>query len=178
MAWPIRGATVCRLHGGAAPAVRAAAERRRAEDGARALVAGYLHDPDAEPVTSYSTEVARLAGAVRAAIGVSGQAVNDLEGRWSNVDKKGTAALRPEVQLWQHLTTRYGDLLLGAARLGLDERRVRVEEQVTALLIEGLRWLASATAEEFGWQDLERQAYDGLTTEMLQRLARSEAELT
>jgi hypothetical protein len=84
----------------------------------------------------------------------------------------------PVVSMWLKLYNeerdRHSKVCVEAIRVGIDERRVRVEEQQAALLVEGLRWLASEAGSEFGWQDLERQAFDGIMKEMLQRLDRLE----
>lgn len=58
---------MCVIHGGAAPQVRAAAERKRAEQQATAVL-NVVWDPDAEPVTNPVESLLRLAGRMQHAV--------------------------------------------------------------------------------------------------------------
>jgi len=87
-----------------------------------------LHDPDVEPVTNYTQEVASFAGAYRHAVGAAGALVSGLGERLVVHDAKGTAAIDPRVALWERLLGEYRSTLLGASRLGLEERAQSLAE--------------------------------------------------
>ncbi len=69
--FPVPGGSVCYIHGGGAPAVRAAAARRKAEAEARALLE-LVWDPNAAPVTNAVDALQRLAGRLQHAADVLG----------------------------------------------------------------------------------------------------------
>jgi hypothetical protein len=143
------------MHGGGAPQAKAAAERRAVEARAEALLRRTLHDDSPEPVTSYTAEVGRVAGALRSAVAVSGAVVNDRAGDWTTVDVKGSVNLHPEVELWRRLSEQYGSLLIAAARLGLEERLVTLQEQEQTRFADALRWLVGRLGRN--WSDPEVQ---------------------
>jgi hypothetical protein len=64
MMYPRRGATVCKRHGGRAPQVIAAAERRRQQMEAEAAVVTYGLSIDIDPAQALLEEVQRTAGHV------------------------------------------------------------------------------------------------------------------
>ena len=144
-AWPVRGATVCRKHGGGAPQVRAAAEKRlqeqRAAEVARRGVAGLdlseFSDPyDAlEFAVGYSHALAqRLAGLV--------DAIPDSELRYQG---RISEQLRGEVTAAQAALRDLRQGATDAAKLGLAERRVAIHQQ-TADMLERALDLALARA--------------------------------
>lgn len=123
---PIPGGTVCTSHGGAAPAVRAAAERRKQEAAATALLE-ILWDPDAAPVTDPVERLAALAGRTEHALEVIGAKV-EVEGLETAAGLAWTRVMR-ELRLQ----------LEGLAGLGLEDRRVRISEEAGQLLASVVR---------------------------------------
>jgi hypothetical protein len=131
---PIPGGTVCVKHGGGAPAVRAAAERRQLEAAAGAVLSKLVWDPAAAPVTDNVSEMQRLAGSMRQAVDVLGGRLEDGTpceecGRGAGADLDsvtGTAWLRVLRELRQ--------LLADMQRLGIAERAVELEADRVRLI--------------------------------------------
>lgn len=128
---PVVGGTVCTIHGGAAPQVKAAAERRHAaqalEADARAVLAFEAVEPIADPVL----ELAELAAEVRATVRALGQRVNALQDP-RYVSPLGTEQTRAELTLLGQYQDRLARMLTTLGQLGLDERRVRLTEAQVA----------------------------------------------
>lgn len=109
---PIVGGTVCDHHGGSAPQVRAAADRRLIEQGATKELAKAKVRPIGDPVVA----LGELAGEVTAVL---------------EVIKANVAGQSPDGP-WMVLLGDYIDrlarILAGAGRLGLEQRRIALEE--------------------------------------------------
>lgn len=112
----VLGMSVCRMHGGASPQARAAAQRRKAAAEATVMIESFW-DPSAAPVTDPVEALASLAGRTQHTVDVLGArvSVGDLDG------SEALAFLRLVRELRQ--------MLEGLDRLGLEERRVRIAEQ-------------------------------------------------
>ena len=150
-AWAMAGAEVCRVHGGRAPQVKAAAKRRLAEQEAARLAAKVLDNPDAAPIVDVVTELQALAGRVRNAVDVIGARVNTLheQEHLLYTDAKFAEQLRAEATIWAGLLKQFQSLLVDMARLGIEERRVVLSEQQGALLALAVR----RVLEAFGLAD-------------------------
>jgi hypothetical protein len=153
----VRGATVCRSHGGAAPQVRAAAARREAE----AQVRRGLARLDVAPIDDPLGELAKLAGQVVAWKDALAVKVNELttgtcpECGPAEADAPlryeahgaGTEQLRAEVALFERALDRCASVLGLIAKLGIDERMARISELQAAAVVKavdaGLAHLAS-----------------------------------
>lgn len=120
---PEPGATVCKTHGGGAPQVIAAAERRVMEGEVQALVHRLLDNPDAEPVTDPAWELARIAGRMGHAVDVLGAMVNDLQqaGRLEYRDVNQVRRLNVLVEAWERLLVEHRRTLTDMTRLGIDK---------------------------------------------------------
>lgn len=130
---PIRGGTVCPSHGGRAPQVKAAAERRQTaqalEADARAVLAFEAVQPVEDPVLA----LAELAAEVRATVRALGQRVNALQDP-RYVSPLGTEQTRAELTLLGQYQDRLARMLTALGQFDLDERRVRLTEaQVRAV---------------------------------------------
>ena len=134
---PAVGGTVCTIHGGAAPQVKAAAERRaraRAlEADAHAVLAFEAVKPIGDPVL----ELAELAAEVRATVRALGQRVNALQDP-RYVSPLGTEQTRAELALFGQYQDRLARMLTTLGQLGLDERRVKLNEAQAAVLVQVL----------------------------------------
>lgn len=122
---PIPGGRVCVMHGGAAPAVRAAAQQRLAEAEAAAQIE-VLWDVSVAPVTDPVGALQRLAGKLEHAGDVLGARV-------STTDLDGPTALA-FTKILQQLSRSLEVL----ERLDLATRHVEVQEQQAGLM---LAWL-------------------------------------
>lgn len=124
--WRVQGATVCRMHGGSAPRVRAAGRRRVAEQQARRAVS--LLDP-AVPVTDALSALAQLAGEVTRWKDLAAERVAALEQFRYTADGAGTEQLRAEVDVYRQAMSECRQVLAIIARLDIDNRLAKISEQ-------------------------------------------------
>jgi hypothetical protein len=121
----ILGGTVCRVHGGSAPQVRAAARRTLAEQHARAATIAELGVvPVGDPVEAF----AELVAEVWAMKGHFANKVAELEKsddlRYESSYR--TEQIRTELAVYERLIKRAGELLGLWISLGIDARRVEL----------------------------------------------------
>lgn len=119
----VEGMSVCRMHGGASPQARAAAQRRRAESEATALLE-QIWDPTAAPVTDPVEALQRLVGRLE-------HTVNVLGARVSTADLDGPTALA-----WARQTRELRLGLEGMQRLDLAARHIELEQQRATMVVE------------------------------------------
>jgi hypothetical protein len=144
--WPVKGAKVCATHGGRAPQVLAAAERRRIEQAAELAVATYGLPREVAPDVALLEEVHRTAGHV-AWLGkvVAGLDQDDLvwglaeeaekgSGEFPGTDRTSKAAPNVWLDLYQRERKHLADVCKAALAAGIAERQVRLAEQQGALL--------------------------------------------
>lgn len=125
---PIPGGTVCSAHGGSAPQVRAAAERRLARKAAEEHVAANLGDGRSvetiDDIYRMLLEGASLAVQMRDRL----QQMVDTLRSWRYESAIGTEQVRTELRelgMWMDRTMKYGELIV---RLDLDTRLARLNE--------------------------------------------------
>lgn len=129
---PVKGGTVCRFHGGAAPQVQAAAEQRELEAKADAEVRKLWVGLDqATPVKDPVASLERLAGALESAVDVVGGKVNELGHLAGGT---GLTGMRGEVVLLERLLGQLRQALDAMARLGIAERHVELEQERAAMV--------------------------------------------
>lgn len=119
--FPIPGGTVCVMHGGASPKVRAAAERRRVRQQATKLLE-VIWDEEAPPITDPIVTLQELLGRHRHALNVLGAR---LDG--DDLDETATSAF---IRLAREL--RQG--LEGMEKLDLSSKRVQLESDKVRLI--------------------------------------------
>lgn len=137
---PLRGATRCALHGGLTPQSLAAAEKRLARQEAVAAVAKLGLPVDVSPDAALLAEVQRCAGMVAyyqarveevAAQGAEALAWGHTRTKIGGDDSGTTYEARPNV--WLQLFNEERDRLVKASsaaiKAGIEERRVKLEEQ-------------------------------------------------
>lgn len=139
---PIPGGTVCAIHGGNAPAVRAAADRRLQERQALLAVETLGLPREIDPHTALLEEVHRTAGAVA----WLGAVVADLEQSdlvWGLTKEKTggddhgvTKEARPNayVTLWQQERKHLVEVCKVAIAAGIEERRVELEQRRASMV--------------------------------------------
>lgn len=136
------GSKVCVKHGGGAPQVRAAAERRLADERARAAAVTLGLPREIDPYEALLEEVHRAAGVV----GWLGIQVAELERldvtALSVVTNKGDLVTVDGVNAWVRLYGEERDRLVRASRAAIDagvsERLVRLEEAKGRMMAEVL----------------------------------------
>lgn len=147
MRHPKGGVAVCPRHGGHAPQVIAAAERRQEQAAALAAVATYGLPREVAPDVALLEEVHRTAGHVAWLADVVGQLERD-ELTWGlaeetdapvtdnggGVTSKHKAAVNVWVKLYQDERRHLAAVCRDALAAGIAERQVRLAEQQGALL--------------------------------------------
>jgi hypothetical protein len=144
--YPIRGGTVCRIHGGAVPAVKAKAAARLAAQKVDAEIAKVLAT---EPLTGIDNPWEAFSRATAEAIAlknVSGALVNDLEGRLRyEAHGAGTEQLRAEVALYERALDRSGKFLdlmirhdVEGKRLALDVAQLRMKGEYLGRFLDSI----------------------------------------
>lgn len=121
---PMKGATVCRNHGGATPQVRQAAARRLLE----ARVNGDLAQRGWEPVTDPLTAYADLAGEVWALKELCREKLAEVTA-WDYRNEKGDEDSRAAVQVYERSLDRCEKQLASMLRLGLDAAALRQSKE-------------------------------------------------
>lgn len=128
----IPGGTVCAMHGGSAPQVRAKAQERQLEAGADASLRKlWVGLDDARPVKDPVAAMERLAGALEQLVDEAGAKVASLQ---SVAGGKDLTQLRAEVVLLERALGHLRALLVDMARLGLAERQVELQQEQAQLV--------------------------------------------
>lgn len=130
----VGGATVCRMHGGGAPQVKAAAQRRMAESKIRQA----LDEVGIREVDNPLEELRSLTGEVVAWKDALARHVAHLEDQYRYKDRKGGEQLRAEVALYERALDRAAKLLETWARLGIDAMLADMQVRVTGAQVETL----------------------------------------
>lgn len=124
-AYAIRGAEVCRAHGGSSPAVTAAAADRVLDERANRALARL----DAEPCDDPLAALAEVAGQVLAWKDSMAEQLDRLEELRYSATGAGTEQLRAEVALYERAMDRAVKVLGVIAHLDIDNRLARISEQ-------------------------------------------------
>lgn len=134
--WAMRGQTTCYRHGGANRIKRAAGDRRMAEDKvekkARALTSLFTSEPVDNPLTALAEHI----GEEILFKDILATFVKDLDARDIRyTDARGSEQLRSEIVVYERALGRVGDRLVAYAKLGIDERLVKIEEDKAAVVM-------------------------------------------
>lgn len=125
-AYAVEGMTVCRMHGGSSPQARRAAEQRKAQQQATALLE-VIWDPTAAPVTDPVGALQALAGKLQHAANVLGARVDadDLDG--------------PTAMAFTRMLRELRLALEGMERLDLQSREVELEQERASMVTAAFR---------------------------------------
>lgn len=192
LAFPETGGVACRMHGGGTKVARARAAQRRQEMAVQAMAQTLGLPVDIDPHQAILDEIRWSAGHVafyRAQVQAlaPGALVQGVRGL-TQTTKAGFQAgetiekeVGPDVHVWLKLygeeRDRLARLCVGAIKAGIDERRVKIEEQQAAILVQGLTWLQSETRLRLDLDATESRVFAELLAEMLQRLDKLEAKV-
>ncbi len=123
--YAIKGGTVCaQRHGGSAPQVRQAAQRRLATQQATALVAQYKHEALDDPATELLTVAAEFV-ALKSELGRRSAELSTL----TATDRHGAEQISAILSSYQSSLVQVSDVLVKINRLGLENRRTVVAER-------------------------------------------------
>lgn len=132
---PIRGGTVCASHGGRAPAVRAAADRRLAEAEATREVARMTDARGPLRLPDVYRELLSTAGAAVAWQSVLRDRVEALSD-YSATSGMGAEQVRADVVLFERAMDRTAKVLELVARLDLDTRLSNISKRDADILVD------------------------------------------
>lgn len=182
-AWAVRGATVCVAHGGGSPQVRAAAQRRLAENGARRALATYGSPVEVAPLDALLGELWRTAGhvawladlvanlehtdAVRVTVdGDDEQVSGARSGLKQYTRDKGLLWEKPSVwvELYQHERQHLARVAKDCLTVGIEERRVKLVEDQGRLVADVIRRIVSALGLDPGAPEVREIVRRELTT--------------
>lgn len=172
----IPGATVCALHGGGAPQVRAKAEARATEEQLVALAADLVGKPVANPLA----ELARVAGRARAWTELlEGHVLSLLEpaeapgqcphcggeldtagaGSALRYEHRAGEQIRGEIQLYERAMAQFARILADIGRLKIDERLAAItSKQADAVIAAIEAGLNAAGVRDPGQRNLAKAA--------------------
>jgi hypothetical protein len=132
--YPVPGATVCTMHGGAAPQVQAKAAERQLEAAADTVIRKLWPGlSEASPVKDPVASMERLAGALEQLVDEAGSRVSDLK---HLAGGKDLTQLRAEVVLLERALGHLRGLLVDMARLGIAERQVEIEQEKARMVVQ------------------------------------------
>lgn len=148
---PVKGAPVCRTHGGGAPQVKAAAAARLQQREAVLAVETFGLPRKVDPHTALLEELHRSAGAVEwlgavvadlerddVVWGVAEQ-VEKLAGEFPGIDTTKAAKPNAWVLLWQAERKHLVDVSKACVSAGIEERRIRLAESQGQMLASVVR---------------------------------------
>lgn len=124
------GVTVCRMHGGNLPQVIRAAANRTPEARAKR----YLEERGYEPIDDPITVLADLAGEAVAMKDYFRSQIESLR-----YEHRAGEQLRAEVALYERAMDRCSKIVTDIMKLGIAERRARIEEAQAVMMLEIFR---------------------------------------
>lgn len=165
--YAIPGGTVCVMHGGATPAVRAAAEQRLADaEAEKAVRKLWVGLENAAPVTDPVASLQRLAGALEEMANVLGNRVNEMTSIEAGQD---LAQVRGHAAALDKVTGHLRGLLADMVRLGIAQQRLQLERDQA-------RMVGVAVTEGLDAIEASPEQREVFTRVMLARLRVAEAQ--
>lgn len=126
---------ICFHHGGAAPQVR----RKAAERVAEAQAAQYVRTLQITPIDNPLTALAKVAGeiaAIKDRLGARVDALTDEQLR--STDDKGAEQVRSELTVYVNLLNQLAGTLGVFAKLNIDERLARIDEETRRMILRAM----------------------------------------
>lgn len=161
----VTGTTVCRMHGGSAPAVKAAGLRRaheaKVKERAAREIARLIGEVPVDPASALLELVHYTAGEVsywQACVGELQEAGTEDE----------ALATSPEYSLWVNARERLAQYAATCIRAGVEERHVRATEELGAQIAEVIRRIL----ERLDLQQWQRELSVTVVSEELRRMGK------
>ena len=146
----LRGLAVCRMHGGGAPAVKAAGIRRWEEERAEKRALRTLNEVGVTEVVDPISELIRVASETLAFKDAIADRLGLLtEDQWRYQSEKGAEQLRAEVSLYERALDRTSKLLIDLEKLGLEERKVRLSEIQKSQVAEAWKRFSNSVTQAY-----------------------------
>src|SRR5258708_4034984 len=133
---PAEGATVCRWHGGNAPQVRAAAQRRVAEAKAQKVMAEELLKLNIQPLGDPLTALQQLGGEILAWKNLAAARVAKL--RDMGYSNEYGEQIKAEVVIFERAMDRCAAVLASIARLNIDDRLAAIDGAKKLMIIRAI----------------------------------------
>jgi hypothetical protein len=137
--WPLRGTTVCGKHGGSAPQIVAAAERRSIDNDIAGRVGDvidrYTDTPATHPIEGLLEAVRRSGAMMRAATHFAGELDDPVA--WTGGDQP-RKIIHPLLEFAHRVTVDHARLTKIALDAGIDERRLKLDQADTDQLFEAV----------------------------------------
>ena len=130
---PILGATRCRLHGGASPQARRAAQVRVVEAKAARMVPSY--EPMSDPVTALLQLAAEVVGFKD---WLGGRLAELRDDQWVSQTRLGAEQISAWTAAYERALDRTGRLLVDIGRLNLEERQVQISQRSAEMLAQAV----------------------------------------
>lgn len=154
---PMKGAAVCRMHGGATTQARTKARQRRATAAANAVLARL----DVPPVEDPFAALAELAGQAIAFKDILAERVNQLK-QIRYRDHKGSEQLRSEMVLWERALDRCERFVTSMAKLDIDNRLVKISEAQAEIVLRAIDAALDAAEVEADRRPQAQRAASGV----------------
>jgi hypothetical protein len=157
--------TVCRFHGGKAPQVQAAVERRRQEQRAARNVAAFALPADVEPSVALLDSLYRWYGMATYLAGVIAEFETDDALKQLSVGSERYERPSVWVELYREAVKEQAKVAKACLDAGIDERRMRFTERqgqaldavIRAVIAGILTWAASAGMNQAELQRFEQE---------------------
>lgn len=131
--YAIPGGSVCAMHGGSAPQVRAAAERRLEAAAIEAETSSALAWLGEKAIDDPLDELGRLATESRALTTALGARVNALK-TITEYDLKESPSIKAEIQLYERAMDRTHRMLETLIKAGYMERQLKIAEDEASVI--------------------------------------------
>lgn len=130
---PLVGGSRCRLHGGASPQARRAAQVRVVEAKAARMVPSY--EPLSDPVTALLQLAAEVVGFKD---WLGGRLAELRDDQWVSRTKLGAEQISAWTAAYERALDRTGRLLVDIGRLNLEERQVQISQRTGEMLAQAV----------------------------------------
>jgi hypothetical protein len=182
---PVDGTNVCRMHGGTTPNAQRVVKERRQEAEIREMARTLGVPIDVDPKDAILQEIAWCAGHVawyRSRVQaldpdalIRGPRSEQLTVRTGfQAGEQTTTDSGNDVNLFLRLYNeerdRYQRLCLQAIKVGIEERRIRLEESKADLLVQGLEWMIGEARTRLDLSEAAVAALTDVVAEAMQRI--------